>query len=252
MTWIVWRWLKFVALAIFASGLWSSACAQDRGARLTAAHWTTTAGLVLSWIAGYALMKTSGRGFEPWVLQAMGASLVASTGALLAASRPRPALGAGLAAAGFCAASFVMVSRGALALGWALGLSAALGALASLAASRLPDTDADLDPDLDLGDRHLRWFTWVARFEGASLLLMVGVSMPLRMLASIELDGGQGWIGWVHGILVLIYLQALVAVAIAQRWGLGRTSLAFVASLLPGGTFVFERRVLARPRADQG
>ena len=242
MAWLSWRFLKFCALALFASGLWSACSAKDQRSRLSAAHWTVSAGLVASWIAGYALMKATGRSFTPWIVQAMAASLVASTGALVAAARPKAtALGVGLALAGFAAATTTMIGRGTVGPAWQLGLPLALGVAGGVTALRLdPPT-----PEPEHAAHHLRWFTWVARLEGASLVFMVGISMPLKMLASISLDGGQGWIGWVHGIFVLVYLQALVAVAASNRWPWSRALGAFVASLLPFGTLVFERRVLS-------
>jgi integral membrane protein len=89
----------------------------------------------------------------------------------------------------------------------------------------------------------IRWFAWLARAEGLSLLLLFGVYMPLKHGAGIVLDGGQGWFGWMHGVLQLLYLVALVVTARVHDWGIARQAAGFVASLLPFGTFVFERRV---------
>jgi integral membrane protein len=44
-------------------------------------------------------------------------------------------------------------------------------------------------------------------------------------------------------VLQLVYLVALIVTARVHDWGVLRQLLGFVASLLPFGTFVFERRV---------
>ena len=241
LSWVTWRLIKFGGISLLASGLWTATQAEHQRVRLSAAHWQTWLGLLLSWIAGYALMKASGRSFTPWIFEGMVASLVASSGALLAASRPSATgLGAGLAVTGFVAATTTMIGRGTVPQVWQLGLPIVLGLVGALVAGRreAPSADSELEA------RQLQWFTWVARLEGASLLLMVGVSMPLRMATGISLDRGQGWIGWIHGILVLTYMQALIVTASAARWSWRRILAALVASMLPGGTFVFERRVL--------
>ena len=70
--------------------------------------------------------------------------------------------------------------------------------------------------------------------------------MPLRKLTGIELDGGQGWIGWTHGILVVLYLPALWSAWWSAPLSLVHVAAGFFASLLPGGTFAFERWALPR------
>ncbi len=88
----------------------------------------------------------------------------------------------------------------------------------------------------------LRWFLWIARFEGLSMLVLLGVAMPLKYVAGNPHP--VAWVGWTHGILVVLYLVALSSVARVEGWSWGRTAAAFVSSLLPGGTFVFEARAL--------
>jgi len=95
------------------------------------------------------------------------------------------------------------------------------------------------------------WFLAVARAEGLSLLLLMGVAMPLKRLAGIPEP--VSWVGWVHGMLVFVYLIALGSVRRVDGWSLPRCAAAFAASLVPFGTFAFERW-LARtePRAPAG
>jgi integral membrane protein len=85
----------------------------------------------------------------------------------------------------------------------------------------------------------LSTFLWVARLEGLSLIVLMGIAMPLKY--------GLGWEhatmvpGWAHGVLFVAYTALLFAVGFQQRWSLGRVVAGGAASLLPFGTFVFER-----------
>jgi integral membrane protein len=47
-----------------------------------------------------------------------------------------------------------------------------------------------------------------------------------------------------HGVLFLLYLLALVPVALDRRWGWKTCALAMLASVLPAGPFIFDTRVL--------
>lgn len=95
------------------------------------------------------------------------------------------------------------------------------------------------DPDPRLTER---WFTWIARAEGVSLLVLFGIAMPLKY--GVGIAEATVWTGWAHGVLFLVYLVALDSMRRVAGWSLGTTALGFAASLLPFGTFVFERRTL--------
>lgn len=85
-------------------------------------------------------------------------------------------------------------------------------------------------------------FLWIARLEGASLLLLLFVAMPLKY--------GAGWEhatqvpGWAHGALFVAYVVLLLIVGIRERWEVVTLGLGLAASFVPFGTFAFERRVL--------
>ncbi len=239
--WFLWRVLKFLGVAVFAGGLWSAVTADSAERRLTSAQWVAMAGLVATWIAGYGLLKLTGSELSaPWVATGLFASLLALVAAQLGALRTAWTVPvAGLVAAGFCTATAAMATRGLFPLGSAVGIGVGAGVVAALLAVRLPRVPAPTGP---LDERTSEWFWWIARLEGASLLLMVGVAMPVRALTGVSLDSGQGWIGWVHGLLVLLYLQALVITASIGRRGIAWPTLGLVASMVPLGTFVFERR----------
>lgn len=243
--WMLLRLLKYAGLALYGAGLWGALDGGRQRDRLVAAQWIAPLGWIAVWVAGYGMLRLSGRGFEAWVLQAMAATLVATTGALLAAARPRfTGLGAFMAGAGLVASIGVMVGRESSA--WFLGLvlPSVFGlAVAWAVRARRPAVDDGL-----VHDAVVHWFTWIARLEGASLVLLVCVNMPLRKLTGLTLDGGTGTLGWLHGALVFSYLQALALAMLDAGWSVGRAALGFMASLVPFGTLVFEWRIL-RPEA---
>ena len=86
-----------------------------------------------------------------------------------------------------------------------------------------------------------RSFLWIARAEGLSLVALVGIAVPLKYLA--DWSHATTVPGWIHGILFIAYLVALGQNAAGGGWGIGRIAAAFVASLVPFGTFAFERYV---------
>ena len=85
--------------------------------------------------------------------------------------------------------------------------------------------------------------------EGASFLLLLFVAMPLKYFAGQPL--AVRYVGMAHGVLFLLYLLAVVPVALDHRWSWKTTALAMLASLLPGGPFVFDAKVL-KPLAKLG
>jgi integral membrane protein len=50
-------------------------------------------------------------------------------------------------------------------------------------------------------------------------------------------------VGMSHGILFIIFCAALARATLAAKWPWGRTGLVFVASLLPFGPFLLDRRI---------
>ena len=87
----------------------------------------------------------------------------------------------------------------------------------------------------------LRWFLAIGRLEGASLLALLGIAMPLKYLAHIP--AATAWTGWIHGFLFLVFLVALVSARRTEGWPPSRLVWGFLASVLPFGTFVLERRI---------
>ena len=75
--------------------------------------------------------------------------------------------------------------------------------------------------------------------EGISFVTLLFIAMPLKYLAGdprLVL-----YVGWVHGLLFMLYLLALVTVKINLEWKFKKTSLSFLASLIPFGTFIMDK-----------
>jgi integral membrane protein len=82
----------------------------------------------------------------------------------------------------------------------------------------------------------------IGLLEGISFLLLLGVAMPLKYLADQPL--AVRYVGMAHGVLWILYILAIVPVALDHRWSLKTVALAVIASLLPAGPFVFDAKVL--------
>ncbi len=88
---------------------------------------------------------------------------------------------------------------------------------------------------------------WSALFEGSSLLLLLGVAMPLKYYADIP--EVVKIIGPIHGILFLTFLVFLFSHALKGELNLTKTLAGLVASFLPFGTFIFKAKVLKETAA---
>lgn len=72
--------------------------------------------------------------------------------------------------------------------------------------------------------------------EGASLIVLMGVAMPLKYLA--EIDEAVRYTGMAHGVFFLIFVGWVFWAALKGKWPLEKTLGALVASVIPFGPFV--------------
>lgn len=84
-------------------------------------------------------------------------------------------------------------------------------------------------------------FRLIALVEGISYLLLLCIAMPLKYFAGQPLP--VKYLGWVHGVLFVIYCVLLLLVWVKYKWSFGKTTLAFIASLIPFGTFILDKRL---------
>lgn len=90
----------------------------------------------------------------------------------------------------------------------------------------------------------------VGKIEGVSYLLLLGVAMPLKYLAHLPI--AVKIVGWAHGALFVVFIATIVLAMLRARLPFKHALAAFIASLLPFGPFVIDRRLEAVARAKHG
>lgn len=89
----------------------------------------------------------------------------------------------------------------------------------------------------------VRFLRIMGLVEGVSFLALVFVAMPLKYMAGQPV--AVTVVGWIHGLLFMIFGIALARVFFGERWPVLRTALVLVAALLPFGPFLIDRRMRA-------
>lgn len=77
--------------------------------------------------------------------------------------------------------------------------------------------------------------------EGISFLLLLGIAMPLKYM--LDFPAAVKVVGWIHGVLFVLYIIALIHVTFTQRWPILKAFVGFIASLIPFGTFILDARL---------
>jgi len=90
--------------------------------------------------------------------------------------------------------------------------------------------------------KHLKWLGWA---EGISLLTLLMIAMPLKYIWGEPL--AVRIVGMAHGILFILYFLAATEAAGDYRWSMKTRIYSYLAAVLPFGTFVFEKKILAKP-----
>lgn len=84
-------------------------------------------------------------------------------------------------------------------------------------------------------------FRAIAILEGISYLFLLCIAMPLKYKFGFET--AVKYTGWVHGILFITYIILLLIVWRQYKWSFKKVFFAFIASLLPFGTFVLDKQL---------
>ncbi len=87
----------------------------------------------------------------------------------------------------------------------------------------------------------VRRFRTVAFWEGVSYLVLLGIAMPLKYFGGMPM--AVTVVGWIHGVLFILYCLALLQAYLALKWPFKRATLYFIAALLPVAPFIVERRL---------
>ena len=90
-------------------------------------------------------------------------------------------------------------------------------------------------------DRSITWFRRIAIAEGLSFLVLLLIAMPLKYFAGMPL--AVKIVGWAHGILFVLFLVLSFETKSLLNKNFFWLVKAFIASILPLGTFVLERQM---------
>ena len=88
----------------------------------------------------------------------------------------------------------------------------------------------------------IRRFRSIAIAEGISFLVLLLIAMPLKYVWHYPMPVKV--VGWAHGVLFIAYWIAAVPLFIKLKWDPERIVGLGLASILPFGTFVLERKWL--------
>ena len=88
----------------------------------------------------------------------------------------------------------------------------------------------------------------LGNIEGVSYLLLLGVAMPLKYFC--DTPEAVRVTGMAHGLLFVAYCLVLVLCTRKSKWSFGFGTYLFVATLIPFGTFVTDRKLKDKSAAD--
>ncbi|TCB48948.1 DUF3817 domain-containing protein [Acinetobacter sp. ANC 4779] len=83
----------------------------------------------------------------------------------------------------------------------------------------------------------------IGLLEGVSFLLLLLIAMPMKYLLDNPIL--VKYVGMGHGVLFMLFLIVLFTVCEKQKWSIQIFILGLIASILPFGTFVFDRKLKA-------
>ena len=87
----------------------------------------------------------------------------------------------------------------------------------------------------------LKRFRQISLVEGLSFLVLLFIAMPLKYAFGYPL--AVKIVGWLHGVLFILYFVQGLQTAREEGWSTKMILGAVLASVLPFGPFVLERRL---------
>lgn len=88
----------------------------------------------------------------------------------------------------------------------------------------------------------LKTFKFIALLEGISLLVLLFIAMPLKYL--MHKPEMVSKVGMAHGVLFILYIVMATVLKGDEKWSLKKYGLICIASIIPFGTFVMEKKLL--------
>lgn len=88
---------------------------------------------------------------------------------------------------------------------------------------------------------NIKTLRFVGVLEGISFLLLLFIAMPVKYMLDNPIL--VKYVGMGHGILFVLFLAVLFAVCEKQKWSIKMFILGLIASILPFGPFVFDKKL---------
>lgn len=90
-------------------------------------------------------------------------------------------------------------------------------------------------------ETNLKKFRLIAFIEGISYLVLLFIAMPIKYILDEPMFVKV--IGMAHGVLFILFIFLLLITAKECKWKIPFISMAFIASLVPFGTFYLEKKL---------
>lgn len=78
-------------------------------------------------------------------------------------------------------------------------------------------------------------------------MILLFIAMPLKYI--LHLPEAVKIMGWIHGLLFVFFMVTLINVKLSLKWSSRHTFTAFLASLIPFGTFVLDKQLRKQEQA---
>ena len=88
---------------------------------------------------------------------------------------------------------------------------------------------------------NIKTLRFVGLLEGISFLLLLFIAMPMKYLMDNPIL--VKYVGMGHGVLFIAFLVVLCVVCEKQKWSLSVFLMGLIASILPFGPFIFDRKL---------
>jgi integral membrane protein len=93
----------------------------------------------------------------------------------------------------------------------------------------------------------IRRFRMTALAEGTSFLILLFIAMPMKYFMGMPMVVRV--VGLIHGLLFLLYVGQLARLHKSHGWPFKFSAYAFLASILPFGTFVLDKHLREKETA---
>jgi len=98
-------------------------------------------------------------------------------------------------------------------------------------------------------NKKLSWLRKAGIAEGISFLALLGIAMPLKYL--LKQPMAVTIVGWAHGVLFIAFLFLAWEYKTNGNKSIKWFALAFLASIVPTGTFFFDKKLKEEEQASK-